>query len=147
MTTTADEMIARDRYLEEAKAEMKRASLYDEDADYGGGEIAECVVALLDTWHRQGHSGGSASMTLEIFDRLVRGKRLAPITDDAEEWMNVTEYGSPGQPDMWQNRRQSTCFSHDAGKTYYDIDEKRKWWRRKLRLGHHGFTVHQSQAS
>lgn len=140
MNRTAEEMVERDGYLERAKKEMRRAGLYDADASYGQGEIAECVVALLDTWHRQGHSGGSAGMTLEIFNRLVEHKRLAPITDDPAEWMNVSEY-SPSDPGTWQNLRQSTCFSLDGGKTYYDIDERRSWWRRKLRLGHRGFTV------
>lgn len=138
-------MVAKDCYLKGAKAELRRAGLYDEDADYGQGEIAERVIALLSTWYDAGHSGGSAGMTLEIFDRLVRHKRLAPITTSPDEWMDVAEYQN-GEA-LWQNIRQSTCFSLDGGKSYYDIDEKRSWWRRKLGLGHHGFTILRSAAA
>jgi hypothetical protein len=145
MTTRAEEMIERDGYLERARAEMRRAGLYDEDASYGAGAIAEGVIALLDTWHRQGHSGGSASLTLYVFNKLVEHKVLAPITNETGEWMNVSEYGGRGQPATWQNRRMPSVFSHDGGKTWYDVNERRSWWRKKLGLGWRGFHIHVSK--
>lgn len=140
----AQELIEQDKYLRAAEAEMRRAGLYDDDASYGSGAIAKCVLELLDTWHKQGHSGGSASVTLLVFNKLVNHKVLSPITDSPDEWMDVAEYNGPNAPAMWQNRRQSTLFSHDGGKTYYDIDERRSWWRKFLSLGHKGFHVHQA---
>lgn len=144
MTTTAERMVERQRWLDQHEAELRRAGMYDEDASYGPGAIAKEVLKLLDTWHEQGHSGGSASLTLFIFNKLVNHKVLSPITDSPDEWMDVSEYNGPNAPAMWQNRRQSTLFSHDGGQTYYDIDERRSWWRRKLGLGHKGFHVHES---
>jgi hypothetical protein len=117
-------------------------------ASYGAGSIAKCVLALLDTWHRQGHSGESASLTLYIFDRLVNHKVLSPLTTETGEWMDMSEYQG-GEP-LWQNRRQPSCFSLDAGKTYYDVNEFRPRWRLwlgRLGIGYHGFTFHESKSA
>lgn len=143
----ASEMVERDGYLQRAETEMRRAGLYDEDASYGSGAIAGGVLELLDTWHRQGHSGGSASMTLYIFNRLVEHKTLAPITTDPSEWMDVSDYGGPGSPATWQNRRMPSAFSLDGGKTWYDVNEKRSWLRKKLGLGFRGFHIRPSEAA
>jgi hypothetical protein len=145
---TAEELVARDRYLTNAEEEVRRAGMYDEDASYGAGSIAKCVLALLDTWHRQGHSGESASLTLYIFDRLVNHKVLSPLTTETGEWMDMSEYQG-GEP-LWQNRRQPSCFSLDAGKTYYDVNEFRPRWRLwlgRLGIGYHGFTFHESKSA
>lgn len=142
----AQELIEQDKYLRAAEEEMRRGGLYDEDASYGSGAIAKCVLELLDTWHKQGHSGGSASMTLFIFDKLVNHKVLSPLTTESGEWMDVSEYQG-GKP-LWQNRRQSSCFSLDSGKTYYDVNESRpRWkiWLARVGVGYHGFTFHQSK--
>lgn len=136
--------VQQDDYLELKREEMRRAGLYDNDADFRG-MIPECVLELLDTWHKQGHSGGSAYMTLEIFNKLVAHKPLTPITDDPDEWMDMSEYQG-GEP-LWQCRRQPTLFSLDGGKTYYDLNEYRPRWRLwlgKLGFGYHGFRFHES---
>ena len=102
-----------------AKDEMQRAGLYDADADYGG-EIAKSVERLVETFAADEHSGGSAHLTLSIFERVVRFQPLTPITSDPSEWMNVSDVS--GTP-MWQNRRQPSAFSTDGGATWYDLDE------------------------
>lgn len=100
--------------LEYAKHEMKSAGLYDEGTDYGPGQIAQCVEKMIEAFSSYNHSGGSAEMTLAIFDRLVRFKPLTDITNDPDEWMEVADK-------MWQNRRDGECFSTDGGKTYYSL--------------------------
>lgn len=101
--------------LNHAKREMQRVGLYDENADYGPA-IAECVEELIRTFSKQGHSGGSAQKTMELFNELVRYRNLGPITDDPEEWMEI-------QNNLHQNRRNHTLFSKDGGRIYYSVDD------------------------
>jgi hypothetical protein len=104
-----------------ARSELQRAGLFDADADYGG-MIAEAVVELMHHFAAQGHSGESAMMTLDLFDKLAHYNVLTPLTSDPEEWMEVSEHAPPDQRPVWQSRRKSSCFSNDGGKTWYDID-------------------------
>jgi hypothetical protein len=101
-----------------AQDEMRRAGLYDADADYAG-EIPKAVERMISTFAAEGHSGMSAELTLQIFEKVARFKPLTPITSDPSEWMDVSEYS--GGP-MWQNRRSPTVFSTDGGATWYDLD-------------------------
>ena len=99
-----------------AEYEMRRAGLYDEDADYGG-MIPEAVMKLVRALASEGHSGGSHALTMEIFNRVANFRTLTPITDDPEEWGTV-------EGAMWQNRRDSSFFSTDGGKTCYSVNDK-----------------------
>lgn len=105
-----------DQLVAHAERELRRAGLFDKDSDYEG-MIGACVLALVKTFAEENHSGGSAHITLQVFDIVARFKTLSPLTSDPSEWMEV------GQ-DMWQNTRQSSCFSTDGGKTFYDIDDE-----------------------
>lgn len=98
-----------------AEVELRKAGLYDADADYGGA-IAEAVMKLVRAHASEEHSGGSHHMTLSIFNKVINFKTLSPITSSPDEWTEVAE-------DLWQNRRQSSTFSKDGGKTWYDLDE------------------------
>ncbi len=93
---------------------MKLAGLYDKDADYGG-MIPEAVMKLIRVHSAEGHSGGSHSVVMRIFNRVANFRTLTSLTDDPSEWMAVSK-------DTWQSLRQSSCFSEDGGKTYHDID-------------------------
>lgn len=103
--------------LEHAKEELQRAGLFDKDSDYNG-EIAKCVMNLCKMFSEQGHSGFSADLTLDIFDKLSRFKTLTPITKDSSEWNDVSSFN--GDP-LWQNKRDPSCFSKDGGKTWYSV--------------------------
>jgi hypothetical protein len=117
-----------------AENELRRAGLFDRGSDYDG-MIGKEVLKLCKAFSGAGHSGLSAAMTASIFGRLAHWKVLTPLTDDSDEWMYIDE-DVAGAPTVWQNRRQSSCFSHDGGKTYYDIDEPREWWQRALAVAH-----------
>jgi hypothetical protein len=107
-----------------AREELEKAGLFDHDADYGPGSIAECVLELCKTLGRQGHSGGSHDMTLTIFTELANRRPLTPITTDPGEWMNVSEYSGPGGSPIYQNRRDYRCFTNDRTfATHYNVDE------------------------
>jgi hypothetical protein len=102
-----------------AEFELKRAGLFERDADYGGA-LGDAALALVRLFASQNHSGMSAAMTRTIFNGLANYKVLTPITADPAEWRDVTEH--MGKP-THQNTRQSSCFSRDGGKTYIDVDE------------------------
>ena len=103
-----------------AKKEISLAGLFDKDSDYGG-MIGEAVMELIDTFAKQGHSGFSAQLTLAVFNKVADFKPLSPITNDPDEWNDVSEYGSDNT--MWQNNQSPNLFSNDGGKTWWDVDE------------------------
>jgi hypothetical protein len=89
-----------------AKAELRAAGMFDPDADFDG-EVAPCVVSMMETFTAYGHSGGSAHATLGAFARLADHKPLTPLTGDDSEWDDRSkENGSP----LWQNNRCHSVF-------------------------------------
>jgi hypothetical protein len=77
------------------------------------------VLDLLYTFSRQGHSGGTAEEMITLFNRLVRFGILSPINDNPEDWEDKSK--QTGRP-LWQNRRLTSCFSEDGGKTFFDVN-------------------------
>jgi len=117
--------------VDHAKYELELAGLFDKDSDYDG-MLGKAVMELVEVFANQGHSGFSAHQTLKLFNEVANYKPLTPIGKSDDEWVNVSDMS--GEP-TWQNKRRSTTFSRDAGKTWYDIDDKKlnhgDVWRRK----------------
>lgn len=90
------------------------------DQDIYGDMTTNAVLELLSVFTDQGHSGASASIVTELFHQLVQFKNLKPLTDDPTEWHSVAAQSGY---DLWQNKRNSACFSTDGGKTYYSVDD------------------------
>jgi hypothetical protein len=111
--------------IRHAEEEMRRAGLYDKDADYGG-MIPEAVMKMVKVLSDEGHSGGSHSLTMAIFNRVANFKTLAPITNDPAEWMEVSDFGGLGSKSVHQNKRDCSLFSNDGGKTYYSVDDSER---------------------
>lgn len=105
---------------EHAKYELEKVGLFDKDSDYGG-MIGKAVMELIEKFSEQGHSEFSAMQVLAIFNKLASFKPLSKITSDPDEWNDVS--GMSGKP-MWQNKRCSSSFSEDGGKTWYDLNWK-----------------------
>jgi hypothetical protein len=103
-----------------AKYELERAGLLGGDSDYGG-LLGNSVLELCDCFAKQGHSGASAEMALDIFNKLSHFKTLTPITCDPKEWNDVSEYGSKNASPLWQNKRDPSFFSNDNGKTWWVV--------------------------
>ena len=101
-----------------AEFEMRRAGLFDQDADYGG-TLAPHVMDLIRVFASGGHTGFSAPLTVELFARLAMFKTLTPITPAPEEWIDRSDIS--GEP-TWQNARCPSVFSRDGGQTWYDLD-------------------------
>lgn len=97
-----------------AYGELQHAGMFGADADYDG-ELAHSVLDLIEEFSKQGHSGGSAGLTIELFNRLARFQPLGPLTGDPEEWYEPL-------PGTFQNRRLGTVFKDGADGQPYDID-------------------------
>lgn len=108
-----------------ARRELVRAGLYDQDADYGPGEIAECVLELVETFAGQGHGGGSHQLVIMLTEKLLRWKPLTPLTDDPAEWMEVSDQ-------LWQSVRDPSAFSTDGGRSWYDVDDPARRTQRSM---------------
>lgn len=97
--------------IERAKSELALIN-FGEDSDV----MIELLEKFLDTWD----SGGAVAAVQPIFNRLLAGKPLSPLTGADEEWM---DHGDG----VFQNLRASSVFKdprfHD-GKLAYDIDAK-----------------------
>jgi len=115
--------------VDHAKRELELAGLFDKDSDYDG-MIGKAVMKLMNNFSGQGHSGFSANWTRDLFDQLAQYKNLTPITDDPEDWTNVSEHNDKK---LWQCKRNPSLFSENGGKSYYDVeDKKRKKTRSKV---------------
>ena len=104
---------------EHAKHELELAGLFDKDSDYEGA-VGKAVMELVEVFSKQEHSGFSAQWVLDTFKTVASFKTITPVGKDPSEWIDVSE--ASGKP-MWQNKRQSSLFSKDGGKTFYDIDK------------------------
>jgi len=103
-----------------AKYELERAGFFSKESDYEG-VLGESVLELCECFAKQGHSGFSAPWALEIFNKLAQFHTLTPLTDDPNEWENVSHLASKDDPPMWQNKRDSSYFSNDGGKTWWNV--------------------------
>ena len=112
--------------VDHAKRELTLANMFKVEEGDACNEwnnlVAEAVMELMEVFAEQGHSGFSASMCTELFSRLSKYEALTELTNNSDEWMDVTEMS--GGNAMWQSRRNPSCFSTDEGKTYYDIDDE-----------------------
>lgn len=108
--------------VDHAERELRKAGLFDSDSDYGGA-MANSVMDLIRLFASQRHSGASADLAIVLFKKLAKFKTLTPITDDPDEWTDVSSMS--GRP-FWQNKRDSRYFSEDAGQTWYSIEDDEK---------------------
>lgn len=124
--------------VKHAKKELKLAGLMSKGSDYDG-MLGKAVIELIEAFSKQGHSGYSASQTIQLFVRLAQYQNITPIGSTPDEWQEVSVEN--GKTLLWQNTRRSSTFSRDGGKTWYDIDDphlnngdtwKPKWWKRWL---------------
>lgn len=100
--------------MDHAKAELERANF--------GAEDSIVMLGLLQHFLRQWDSGGAAAEAVAVFNRLLSGQPLTPLTGEESEWIDRTEVND-GKP-MWQNARCSSVFRIKIGDEFvcYDID-------------------------
>src|SRR4051812_14296352 len=83
-----------------------------------GEEDSAVMVGLLETFLNQWDSGGAVWAVAPVFQRLLAGKCLSPLTGEPSEWL---DHGDG----VFQNLRCGSVFKdprfHD-GKLAYDLD-------------------------
>jgi len=92
-------------------------------AKIGAMKDWEIYEPLIRIFSKQGHSGGSASVVIPTLNKLLNFQPLSPLTNNPNEWMEVTSKTVNGEF-LHQNTRCSSVFSRDGGQTWYDIDGK-----------------------
>ena len=92
-------------------------------------EMRRCLVELVTVFANQHHSGFSSSYCLSLLNKLLRFEPLSPVTNNPEEWVDQSYHPAHNNKleILFQNIRHSEAFSHDGGKTYYLLSERRKW--------------------
>lgn len=94
-----------------AQTELELAGLFGE-GDFYGGHTGKAVIELIEVFAKQGHSGMSAPMVVNLFKELANFKPINPITGNDEEWTDVGH--------CFQNNRLSSVFKEGKnGKPYY----------------------------
>lgn len=99
--------------LKWAEEELKRYNF-----DFYGDNMNKAVLEVLKTLIDQGHSGMSASIVIQLVDRLWAWKPLTPLTGEDDEWTDKLD------PDgnTWQNKRYSAVFKNKKTGECYDIE-------------------------
>jgi len=64
--------------IDHANAELQKHGMFDKTSDYDG-ELGKAVLELVTVFAAQGHSGMSAEMTIQMFERLARFKELGAL--------------------------------------------------------------------
>lgn len=76
--------------------------------------INDDIMEMVKTFSQQGHSGFSASYSLNILKRLLDYKPLSALTDDDNDWVQL-DYGDDI---AYQNKRCPSVFKDINGKVY-----------------------------
>ena len=102
-------------------------------------DIIDWFCRVIEEFSSAGHSGASAMICIPMLSELLQFKNLKPLTDDPDEWQDVSSYMMDNP--TWQNRRNSEAFSEDGGKTYYLLSERidRSWknlWLKSTPIHH-----------
>ena len=77
----------------------------------------------MEVLEKQGHSGYSAITVCSIFERLVKGRPLTPITDEEDQWDEIRSIGH--EHACYQHIRMGSLFKtvlKDGSTAIYDID-------------------------
>lgn len=99
--------------MDQAKAELERAKFGEEDSIV--------MLGLLKQFLRQWDSGGAVAVASQVFNRLLAGQPLSPLTGTEDEWIDRSEMA---QKPTWQNARCVSVFRERRGGkfVYYDND-------------------------
>ena len=112
-------MLQRSNLVSYAEKEMKLAGLYDADAAYGPGALADGVLKMIKLMALEGHSGNSHGIAMNLVKTVGSFRPLTPLTGDDDEW---TECGDG----YFQNKRCYSVFKENGkayrsdGKVFFD---------------------------
>jgi hypothetical protein len=95
-----------------AKHELEQAGWLKDEGMYGD-LIGKAVLELVETFAKQGHSGGSAPIVISLFEKLANWEAITPLTCEDDEWMLVAE-------NHYQNKRNPSVFKDENGVYFLD---------------------------
>ena len=96
-----------------ARQELEFAGLFSKESDYEG-MLGKAVMELVKVFSAQGHSGMTASATLNLFNRVARYEPIRALQGTDNEWIEVGN-------NVKQNKRCSRVF-YQPDRGYYDLD-------------------------
>lgn len=99
--------------IKHAQRELEIAGMFDEDSDYSG-MAGKDILELIEVFASQGHSGASASIVRQLFNKLADFQPLCPLTFKDEEWGTGA--------DQFQNNRNTAVFKKTKDSKPYYID-------------------------
>lgn len=107
--------------IEHAKRELDLIlkSCEDEEAVKMQKAINKDIMDIIEMFGNQGHSGFSASYTINMLTKLLNYSFITPLTGNDDEWIEVSD-------GVFQNKREGRIFKQADrfdGKAYY-IDGK-----------------------
>ena len=111
-------------YKFHAQQEFRAVGWVDENGKYTDemqGWICDHVLALLDVFADEGHSGSSAPYTINVFSKLAKFEPIAPLTGEDWEWTDVSN------GEMYQNNRMSSVFKDSKDGQAYWSDGRVFW--------------------
>lgn len=83
-------------------------------------ETTKGLLKVIKAFSDMGHSGGSAAVCIPRITALLNYENLTPLTDDPEEWMEISSYLlADTSKSLHQSIRNPAAFSEDGGKHYY----------------------------
>ena len=103
-----------------AKAELKMVGLTADSKDSMDRLMYNNIMAVVQLFSSQGHSGFSSGFVLNMITRLLRFEPITPLTGNDDEWNDVSDLSDRK---MWQNRRCSRIIKEEDG-TCYDMEGK-----------------------
>lgn len=106
------------------------------DGDEMQKEINKDILQIVEKFAEQGHSGFSASYTLNTLKRLLDWKPISALTGEDDEWGETYEWDEEKQQ---QNKRCPAVFrkNYDNSTAYYingkvfSDDGGKTWWSNK----------------
>lgn len=113
-------------YERHAYDEFRAAGWCDENGEFNDEmqkQICHHVMALLDVFDGEGHSGSSAPYAINMFKKLASFEPLTPLTGEDWEWNCIQDDRTDGKT-VYQNKRCSRVFKQADrfdGQAY-DID-------------------------
>ncbi len=100
-----------------AERELKSAGLFDKDSDYEGA-LAPAVMSLISLFSEQGHSGASANIVVDLFNKLARYQCITPLKGTEDEWNDSLVNGGQSK----QNNRVGSVFLDVPSGKAYSLD-------------------------
>lgn len=87
--------------------------------------VIDWYVRVIREYASFGHSGGSHMAVMPSLTRLLNFQPLTPPTNNPDEWIRHEEdvWGEAGG--IWQNKRDSRCFSNDGGLSYTMVEDSK----------------------